>query len=130
MTSRIFKWKNPFASLVFSAAITCLASFSPALCAQTAPDQLSSSQTGAESTVNQESPRPDIGTGTATPSSSANADDSGDTGQTSLTAPQIIAIARGNPEVMLELKSYLAASLQARGVLTQADSISDEQVYS
>ena len=130
MISRIFKWKNPLASLVLSAAITCLASFSPALCAQTAPDQLSSSQTGAESTVNQESPRPDIGTGTATPSSSANADDSGDTGQTSLTAPQIIAIARGNPEVMLELKSYLAASLQARGVLTQADSISDEQVYS
>jgi protein involved in polysaccharide export with SLBB domain len=40
-----------------------------------------------------------------------------------------MSIARGNPEVMLELKSYLADSLQAKGIPTQAGSISDEQVY-
>jgi protein involved in polysaccharide export with SLBB domain len=91
---------------------------------------LPSSQTGAESTDTPESSRPDIGTDTGTATSSAIANDSKDTEQTSLTAPQIIAIARGNPEVMLELKSYLADWLQARGTPAQADSISDEQVYS
>jgi len=46
-----------------------------------------------------------------------------------LGASQIIAIAEDNPEVILELKSLMADRSQAKGITSQADGISDEQLF-
>lgn len=47
-----------------------------------------------------------------------------------LGAPQIIAIAQQNPDVILELKSLVADLAQARGIPSQADGITDDQLFS
>ena len=46
-----------------------------------------------------------------------------------LSAARIIAIAQQNPEVMLEIKSLVADSAQAKGVPSQAETITDEQLF-
>jgi protein involved in polysaccharide export with SLBB domain len=50
--------------------------------------------------------------------------------QTSLTASQIITILQQKPDLVEELKSMVADQLQQQGVPTQADSITDEMLYS
>jgi protein involved in polysaccharide export with SLBB domain len=47
-----------------------------------------------------------------------------------LGAPQIIDLAQQNPEVILELKSLVADLAQAKGIPSQADGITDEQLFS
>jgi len=46
-----------------------------------------------------------------------------------LSASRIIAIAQENPEVILEFKSLLADLMQAKGIPTQADAITDEVLF-
>ncbi|WP_157439780.1 SLBB domain-containing protein [Terracidiphilus gabretensis] len=46
-----------------------------------------------------------------------------------MPAAQLITLLRENPEVMVEVKSMLADAAQQRGLTTQADSITDQQVY-
>jgi len=48
----------------------------------------------------------------------------------SLTAVQINAILQQKPEVIIELKSLVADQLQQQGINTQADSITDEMLFS
>ena len=50
--------------------------------------------------------------------------------QNSLTAAQIISILQDKPEVVVELKSYAADQLQQQGIDANADSITDEMLYS
>jgi len=47
-----------------------------------------------------------------------------------LGAPQIIAIAQENPEVIVELKSLMSDLAQAKGIPSQVDGITDEQLFS
>jgi protein involved in polysaccharide export with SLBB domain len=47
-----------------------------------------------------------------------------------LSASRIIAIAQRNPEVIIEIKSLVADLAQAKGIPTQADGITDEQLFS
>jgi protein involved in polysaccharide export with SLBB domain len=47
-----------------------------------------------------------------------------------LSAAQILTILQERPEVVVELKSYLADMLQQQGTSIQADSITDEVLYS
>jgi len=66
---------------------------------------------------------------------SPDSDSSNSTGsqlnqQTSLTAPQIIAILQQKPDLVEELKSLVADQQQQQGVPTQADSITDEMLLS
>jgi hypothetical protein len=44
--------------------------------------------------------------------------------------PDLIAIAQRNPEVIIELKSLVADLAQAKGIPSQADGITDEQLFS
>ena len=46
-----------------------------------------------------------------------------------LGAGQILAILEENPEAAVEVKSLLADGLRQKGTAVQADSISDEQLY-
>jgi len=46
-----------------------------------------------------------------------------------LSAAQIIAIARQNPEVMIELKTFVADTLQAKGVPAESEAITDEELF-
>ena len=46
-----------------------------------------------------------------------------------LSAAQILMILQERPEVVVELKSYLADMLQQQGTPTQPDSITDEMLY-
>ena len=46
-----------------------------------------------------------------------------------LSATQILTILQERPEVVVELKSYLADMLQQQGTPTQPDSITDEMLY-
>jgi hypothetical protein len=46
-----------------------------------------------------------------------------------LSAAQILTILQERPEVVVELKSYLADMLQQQGTSIQADSITDEVLY-
>jgi len=46
-----------------------------------------------------------------------------------LPASRIINIVQGNPEVLVELKSFIADSMLDKGAITQSDSMSDEEVY-
>lgn len=69
----------------------------------------------------------------ATANPSNDTDDSqspGSSAQVTLTASQIFAILQEKPEVVIELKSVLANALQQQGVSVQADSITDEMLYS
>jgi protein involved in polysaccharide export with SLBB domain len=50
--------------------------------------------------------------------------------ENSLSAAQIISILQDKPEVVVELKSYAADQLQQQGIDTNADSITDEMLYS
>jgi len=54
----------------------------------------------------------------------------GSTPRNSLTAAQINAILQQKPEVVVELKSLVADQLTQQGVNTQADSITDEMLFS
>jgi protein involved in polysaccharide export with SLBB domain len=49
--------------------------------------------------------------------------------QASLTAAQIGAVLRRSPDVVVELKSFVADQLQQRGNPVQADSITDEMLF-
>jgi protein involved in polysaccharide export with SLBB domain len=59
------------------------------------------------------------------PSSSATSLDA----QPSLSAAQISAVLQRRPEVVIELKSFVADQAQQKGVPLQADSITDEMLY-
>jgi protein involved in polysaccharide export with SLBB domain len=61
----------------------------------------------------------------STPSSSAT----NVSAQPSLSAAQISAVLQRRPEVVVELKSFVADQAQQKGVLLQADSITDEMLY-
>jgi protein involved in polysaccharide export with SLBB domain len=50
--------------------------------------------------------------------------------QPSLSAAQISAVLQRRPEVVIELKSFVADQAQQKGVSLQADSITDEMLYS
>jgi protein involved in polysaccharide export with SLBB domain len=50
--------------------------------------------------------------------------------QPSLSAAQISAVLQRRPEVVIELKSFVAEQAQQKGVPIQADSITDEMLYS
>lgn len=50
--------------------------------------------------------------------------------QPSLSAAQISAVLQRRPEVVIELKSFVADQAQQKGVPLQADSITDEMLYS
>ncbi len=64
-------------------------------------------------------------------SPAANTDQSGGGGtpQAVLPAAQILGILQENPEAAVEVKSVLADALRQKGIPAQADSISDEQLY-
>lgn len=47
-----------------------------------------------------------------------------------LPAAQILTVLQQNPDALVEVKSVLADALRQKGVAAQADSISDEQLYS
>lgn len=64
---------------------------------------------------------------TTDPTGSAAA---GSTDKNSLTAAQINAILQQKPEVVVELKSLVADQLTQQGANTQADSITDEMLFS
>src|ERR1700677_92524 len=49
--------------------------------------------------------------------------------QPSLSAAQISAVLQRRPEVVIELKSFVADQAQQKGVALQADSITDEMLY-
>jgi protein involved in polysaccharide export with SLBB domain len=70
-------------------------------------------------------------TGSASESATNAADSSSPTAGShlSLTATQIFAILQEKPEVVIELKSVLADSLQQQGISSQPDSITDEMLY-
>jgi protein involved in polysaccharide export with SLBB domain len=51
------------------------------------------------------------------------------TSDTAMPAAQLIEVLRGSPEVMVEVKSVVADSAQQQGITVQADSLTDEQVY-
>jgi protein involved in polysaccharide export with SLBB domain len=86
--------------------------------------------------------QPDTGSSTAssTGTSGQSSNQSGDTSSTgtvsslssqnSLTATQIITLLQDKPEVVVELKSFAADQLQQQGIDTNADSITDEMLYS
>jgi protein involved in polysaccharide export with SLBB domain len=61
----------------------------------------------------------------ASPSSSATSLSA----QPSLSAAQISAVLQRKPEVVIELKSFVADQAQQKGVSLQADSITDEMLY-
>ncbi len=105
-------------SLPISNALACLALLccTPIL-AQTPPDSAHVPQTSPATGV----PENSIGGDSA----EMAAEDS----RNVLSASRIIAIAQGDPEVMLELKSLLADSMQARGLTTQSEAITDEQLF-
>jgi protein involved in polysaccharide export with SLBB domain len=69
----------------------------------------------------------------ATPSASnAGTPGSSSTGlsaQPSLSAAQISAVLQRRPEVVIELKSFVADQAQQQGITVQADSITDEMLY-
>ena len=75
--------------------------------------------------------------GETTPAQATNSDapatadssPSGGTAQAVLPAAQILGILQENPEAAVEVKSLLADALRQKGVPAQADSISDEQLY-
>jgi protein involved in polysaccharide export with SLBB domain len=60
----------------------------------------------------------------------ANSTTSESTPRNSLTAAQINAILQQKPEIVVELKSLVADQLTQQGVTTQADSITDEMLFS
>ena len=60
----------------------------------------------------------------------ANSTASESTPRNSLTAAQINAILQQKPEIVVELKSLVADQLTQQGVTTQADSITDEMLFS
>lgn len=52
-----------------------------------------------------------------------------DSSSAGLPAEQLIEMLRGNPEVMVEVKSVVADAAQEQGVSVQPDALTDEQVY-
>ena len=75
---------------------------------------------GAETTPSAASASP-----SASPSSSATSLSA----QPSLSAAQISAVLQRKPEVVIELKSFVADQAQQKGISLQADSITDEMLY-
>jgi protein involved in polysaccharide export with SLBB domain len=103
------------ATFLIAASLGLVSSRSSFAQAQPQPSSASSSTTAA---------------GSASPS--ASTDDSALTGvasRTALPAGQIIAILQEKPEVVIELKSLVADQLQQQGTPTQADSITDEMLF-
>jgi len=76
--------------------------------------------TGAEGAV--ATPTPDN-------ASTTGASVTSPSGQPSLSAAQISAVLQRRPEVVTELKSFVADQAQQKGVPLQADSITDEMLY-
>ena len=117
-------------------ALACVLCISAGICAAAqslpATGQSSQSPTGQSSqpsASDTESPRPSTipdaplfgipGTSTTGAASS----------QSVLGAPQILAILEQNPEAVIEVKSLIADALRQKGAAVQADSITDEQLY-
>ncbi len=60
----------------------------------------------------------------------ANSTTSDSNSRTALTAAQINAVLQQKPEIVVELKSLVADQLTQQGISTQADSITDEMLFS
>lgn len=58
------------------------------------------------------------------------ADADASTAEAGMPAESLIQVLRNSPEVMVEVKSVIADDAQQRGVSVQADSLTDQQVYS
>ena len=92
--------------------------------------------------VNAQQAQPDSGSSAvaSTGASGTSSSQTGDTSSTgslsslnsqgSLTAAQIINILQDKPEVVVELKTFAADQLQQQGIDVNADSITDEMLYS
>jgi protein involved in polysaccharide export with SLBB domain len=93
---------------------------------QTQTDSGTSSTTGASVGPNGTS----SGQGTSSDQSGDTSSISSLSSQGSLSASQIISILQDKPEVVVELKSFAADQLQQQGIDTNADSITDEMLYS
>jgi protein involved in polysaccharide export with SLBB domain len=98
---------------------------------------LSSSLLAQQQETNATSPTGSDATGTAPSTANAsipglNAGSNGNSlsAQPSLSAAQISAVLQRRPEVVIELKSFVAEQAQQKGVPIQADSITDEMLYS
>jgi protein involved in polysaccharide export with SLBB domain len=76
-------------------------------------------------------PTGDDGAGTTPSAASASPSSSATSlsAQPSLSAAQISAVLQRKPEVVIELKSFVADQAQQKGVSLQADSITDEMLY-
>ncbi len=107
-------------SLPICNALACLALFccAPTILAQTQPDSAQVPQSASATGVPENSNREDSAVMAA------------ENPRNVLGASQIIAIAQQNSEVILELKSLLADSMQAKGIPSQAETITDEQLFS
>ena len=118
------------ASLLSPVALVCLLCLylAPTILAQTQPEAAPTSQTQPEAAP---LPLPASSTGVVEdPSRGYLAGEAIEDPENALSTSRIIAIAQENPEIILELKSFLAGSMQARGITTQADAITDEQLFS
>ncbi len=99
-----------------------------------APNSSSASQTGSAATSTLPASAPsdlgmsDAGDSTAPPNGTTGIEATGAGGV--LSSSQILTILQERPEVVVELKSYMADMLQQQGTPTQPDSISDEALYS
>lgn len=101
--------------VVATAVLLCLMAGSPGK-AQTISD------------IGQAAPSRTAG-GNGTPADSDSQTSRIDTPQLALPAGQILAILQRNPDAIVEVKSVLADALRQKGISTQADSITDEQLY-
>jgi protein involved in polysaccharide export with SLBB domain len=107
-------------SLQFSIALACL------LCHCLAPVSLAQTQPETAPVT-----QPHSSTGSAeNPDRGDLSEDANEDSKYVLNATRIITIAQENSEVILEIKSLLADSMQAKGIPSQAESITDEQLYS
>jgi protein involved in polysaccharide export with SLBB domain len=116
----LLKTSNGLRAVSFSISRTlvCLALLfcASTMIAQTQPDAASVPQSASATTVPENSNGGDV-------------ERAAEDRRNVLSASQIIAIAQKNPEVILELKSFLADSAQAEGIPAQADAITDEELF-
>jgi len=83
-------------------------------------------QQGANAPV---SAGPDAAGATPSAANASVANSTSLSAQTSLSAAQISAVLQRRPEVVIELKSFVADQAQQQGITVQADSITDEMLY-
>jgi protein involved in polysaccharide export with SLBB domain len=120
------------------AAVILVALCSPGRTQQVVPSAPSASASAISSSLDADSANADTDADTATDADSSTAStasttSAGSTGvnpRGSLTAAQINAVLQQKPELIVELKSLVADQLQQQGIKIQADSITDEMLFS